>query len=165
MKKWIVLSGLLLVAPLAAFADLGVGAITLGKSPALVGQPDNTNSLNVGQFGIGGDARLKLGWFQGSGTLLYTSGSGVNSLDSYLDAGWTGDLGPLRLSLGAGPNFVFNSGANTGAQVGLNTRAGADIMLGKMSLGLTYIMALNLANGVQINTGAGLLGLNVMFWF
>ena len=38
-------------------------------------------------------------------------------------------------------------------------------MLGKISAGLSYIMNLNINNGVQINTGAGLLGVNIMFWF
>jgi hypothetical protein len=165
MRKAVFLCALLLVVPLAAFAELGIGGAAFGKSPALVGQPDDTNNLNVSQFSFGGDGRLKLGWFQGEALVLYASGSGVNSLNTYLDVGWVGDLSILRLSLGAGPSLVYNAGTNSGAQVGVNAKVGADLMLGKISAGLSYIMNLNINNGVQINTGAGLLGVNIMFWF
>jgi hypothetical protein len=166
MRKAVILGALLLVVmPIAAFAELGIGAAAFGKSPALVGQADDTTNLNVSQFSFGGDARLKLGWFMGEALVLYASGSGVNSFNTYLDVGVTGDLAIVRLSLGAGPNFVYNAGSNSGAQVGLNAKVGADVMFGNISAGLSYIMAMNIGNGVQINTGSGLLGANVTFWF
>jgi hypothetical protein len=166
MRKAVIFGALLLVVmPIAAFAQVGVGAAAFGKSPALVGQPDDTNNLNVSQFSFGGDVRLKLDWFMGEALVLYASGSGVNSLNAYLDAGVTGDLAIVRLSLGAGPSFVYNAGSNSGAQVGLNAKVGADVMLGNISVGVAYIMAMNIGNGVQINNGAGLLGANVTFWF
>jgi hypothetical protein len=155
---------LLAILPVAAFADFGIGAAAFGKSPILMGQADDTNNLNVSQFSFGGDVRLKLGWFQAQGLVLYASGSGVNSFNTYLDAGVTGDLAIVRLSLGIGPNFVWNSGSSSGAQVGMNARAGADVMLGPFSVGLSYIMAMNFSNGVQIATNAGLLGVSVLFW-
>jgi len=33
-----------------------------------------------------------------------------------------------------------------------------------MSFGLTYILAMNFDNGIDINTRLGLLGAQVMFW-
>jgi hypothetical protein len=164
MRKVIVVFALLLVVPIAVFADWGIGAAAFGKSPALVGQPNDTNNLNVSQFSVGGDVRLKADWFGAEGLVLYSSGSGINSFNTYLDAGFTGDLSIVRLSIGAGPNFVYNTGTNSGAQVGLNAKVGADAMFGKVSVGLSYIMALNVGNGVQVNTGSGLVGLSVTYW-
>jgi hypothetical protein len=167
MRRMVLILAVVAIAvilPAAAFADLGIGGAVFGKSPVLVGQSNDTNNLNVSQFSLGGDLRLKLSWFQAEALVLYASGSGVNSLDTYLDAGVAVDLSILRLSLGVGPNFVFNAGNNSGAQVGLNAKIGADAMFGPVSVGLSYIMAMNVANGVQITTGAGLLGLSVMFW-
>jgi hypothetical protein len=165
-KSVVVLAVLAILAilPAAAFADFGIGAAAFGKSPVLVGQSNDTNNLNVSQFSFGGDMRLKLSLFQAEALVLYASGNGVNSFNTYLDAGVAVDLSILRLSLGAGPNFIYNSGANSGAQVGLNVKAGADVMLGQISFGLSYIMAMNIANGVQIATNSGLLGVSVMFW-
>jgi hypothetical protein len=167
MRKSIVVLAVLAVMallPAAVFADFGIGGAVFGKSPMLAGQSDDTNNLNVSQFSFGVDGRLKLSWFQAEALVLYASGSGVNSLNTYLDAGVAVDLAILRLSLGAGPNFIYNSGSNSGAQVGLNVRAGADVMFGSISVGLSYIMAMNIGNGVQVATNAGLLGLSVMFW-
>ncbi len=41
--------------------------------------------------------------------------------------------------------------------------AGADLMLGPISVGVAYIMALNLDNGISLKTGSGLPGMNVLF--
>jgi hypothetical protein len=165
-KSIVVLAVLAIMAllPAAVFADFGIGAAAFGKSPVLIGQSNDTNNLNVSQFSFGVDGRLKLSWFQAEALVLYASGDGVNSFNTYLDAGVAVDVAILRLSLGAGPNFVYNSGNNSGAQVGLNVRAGADVMFGSVSVGLSYIMALNIGNGVQVATSAGLLGVSVMFW-
>jgi hypothetical protein len=151
----------------AVFADSpsliswGIGPAAFYKSPVLLGQPTDTNNLNVDQFIFGGDLRFKLSLFQAEALVLYASGNGVNSFDTYLDAGLALDIAILRIDLGIGPNFVYNSGNNSGAQVGLNAKVGADVLLGPI---LSYIMELNINNGVQVGTGSGLLGLNVMFW-
>jgi hypothetical protein len=164
MRKIVLILAILAILPAAVFADWGIGGAVFGKSPVLVGQSNDTNNLNVSQFGLGGDLRLKLSWFQAEALVLYASGNGVNSFDTYLDGGVAVDLAMIRLSLGVGPNFVFNTGNNSGGQVGLNAKAGADIMFGPVSLGLSYIMAMNVNNGVQISTGSGLLGVSVLFW-
>jgi len=129
----------------------------------LLGQAIDTNNMNVNQFSFGGDLQYKLGWFQAEGLLLYSAGD-IDSLNLYLDAGVALDLSLLRLSIGAGPNFANNFGESHPVQAGLNAKIGADIMFGKVSCGLSYIMALNLDNGIAVNTGSGLLGLSLLFW-
>jgi hypothetical protein len=82
----------------------------------------------------------------------------------YLDAGVALDVAILRLSLGAGPNFTTNFGQAAPIQAGLNAKIGADVKLGPISVGASYIMVLNLANGVNVQTSSGLLGIQVLFW-
>ena len=170
MRKTFLLLVVLVILPVAVFADSpsliswGFGPAVFYKSPVLLGQPTDTNNLNVDQFNFGGDLRFKLSLFQAEALLLYAGGNGVNSFNMYLDGGLALDIAILRIDLGIGPNFVYNSGSNSGGQVGLNAKVGADVLLGPISVGLSYIMELNLNNGVQVSTGSGLLGLSVMFW-
>lgn len=163
MKKPVLILAVLLILPVAVFADWGIGGAAFYKSPVLLGQPIDTNNLNVNQFSFGGDLRFKLSWFQAEALLLYSAGD-VNSLNAYLDAGMALDVAILRLSLGAGPNFTYNVGESSPIQAGLNAKVGADVKLGPISFGLSYIMALNIDNGLYINTGSGLLGVQVLFW-
>jgi hypothetical protein len=154
---------ILAIMPIAVFADWGVGGAAFYKSPILVGQPIDATSVNVDQFSFGGDLRFKLGWFQAEGLLLYSAGS-VSSLNLFLDAGAALDLAIFRFSLGAGPNFTNNFSQSPPTQAGLNAKIGADVKLGQLSFGLSYIMALNLNNGIDVKTSCGLLGVNVLFW-
>jgi hypothetical protein len=163
MRKTILMLFALAILPAAIFAQLGVGGAVLYKSPVLLGQSVDIDNHNVDQFSLGGDLRYKLGLLQGEGLLLYSAGT-VNSLSAYLDAGVVLDLAIVELSLGVGPNFNNNFGASRPVQAGFNAKIGADLMLGRMSVGLTYIMAMNIDNGVDVNTRSGLLGAQVLFW-
>jgi hypothetical protein len=163
MKRVILILTVLVMLPVAVFADWGIGGAAFYKSPVLIGQSIDTSNLNVDQFSFGGDLRFKLSWFQAEALLLYSAGD-VDSLNAYLDAGVALDVAILRLSLGVGPNFVYNFGESSPFQAGLNAKAGADIKLGPVSFGLSYIMALNIDNGLYINTGSGLLGAQILFW-
>jgi hypothetical protein len=82
----------------------------------------------------------------------------------YLDAGVALDVAILRLTLGAGPNLAYTAGGSYPIQTGFNAKVGADVVLGPISVGLSYVMALNLDPGVGVNTGSGLLGVQVLFW-
>ena len=163
MRKLALMFFILVALPVAIFAEWGVGGAALYKSPVLCGQSLDLANHNVDQFSFGGDLRFKLGLFQAEGLLLYSAGA-VNSLTMYLDAGVALDVALMRLSLGAGPNFNNNFNASRPIQAGCNAKIGADIMLGKVSVGLSYIMAMNIGNGVDISTGAGLLGAQVLVW-
>jgi hypothetical protein len=75
-------------------------------------------------------------------------------------------LALLRLSAGAGPALTYNIGeSDEPVDAGLNVKLNADVKLARLSAGLSYIMDLNLENGVDIDTSAGLLGASVLFWF
>ena len=163
MRKLALVLAVLVIVPVAVFADWGIGAAAFYKSPVLLGQPVDISNLNVDQFSFGGDLRFKLGWFQAEALLLYSTGD-VNSLNAYLDAGLALNIAIVRLSLGVGPNFTYSFGENSPVQAGLNAKVGADVKLGTISFGLSYIMALNIDNGLYINTGSGLLGVQVLFW-
>ncbi len=164
-KLVLVLAALAILAilPIAAFAEFGIGGAAFYKSPVLLGQPIDVANANVDQFSFGGDLRLKLGWFQAEGLVLYSAGQ-AQSLNIYLDGGVALDIAILRLSLGIGPDFAANFGQSYPVQAGLNAKVGADIKLGPISFGLSYIMALNLANGFNVQTSSGLLGAQVLFW-
>jgi hypothetical protein len=163
MRKTFLILVVLLILPAAVFADLGVGGAAFFKSPVLLGQPIDAVNLNVNQFSFGGDLRLKLGWFQAEALLLYSAGE-VSSVNTYVDAGVALDVAIVRLSLGAGPNFAYIFGSSV-SQIGLNAKVGADVLFGPISVGLSYIMALNInGSGFDVSTSSGLLGVNVLFW-
>jgi len=164
MKKVLILLAIMALAPLAAFADLGIGPAAFFKSPVLLGQEINVDDLNVNQGCFGGVLRYKMGWFQAEGLVLLSAGE-LTSMNAYLDAGIAVGLDDIiSLSLGAGPNFIGNFDRTTPLQAGLNAKAGADLRLGAVSVGLSYMMALNIDNGIRIQTGCGLLGASVLFW-
>lgn len=163
MKRTILVLAFIAMASSAAFAEFGLGGAAFLKSPVLVAQPIDISNLNVNQFSFGADARFKLGWFQAEGLLLYSAGD-VNAFQAYLDAGVALDIAMLRLSFGAGPNFSASIVELSPIQAGINAKIGADIVIGKVSFGLSYIMALNISNGIYVGTSSGLLGLQILFW-
>ena len=163
MRRALLILAVLVIVPSIGFAQVGIGAAGYLKSPVLIGQPVSIDELNVNQFSFGGDVRFRLGWFQAEGLMLYSLGS-VNSLDLFLDAGVALDIGILALSFGVGPNFTNNFGQSPPAQVGLNAKAGADVRIGPISIGASYIMSLDLQDGINIDASSGLLGLQILFW-
>ncbi|MFA6857558.1 MAG: hypothetical protein WCR31_10135 [Treponema sp.] len=73
MKKILSILAILAVLPVFMFAEktggLDIGGAMFFKSPVLLGQLVDRDSLNVNQFVFGGDVRYKLGWFQAEGLL------------------------------------------------------------------------------------------------
>ena len=163
MKKLVLILLVLAILPAVTFAQFGIGGAVLYKSPVLLGQKVDTSNHNVDQFSFGVDARLKLTFFQAEGLVLYSAGT-VNSLSAYLDAGVVLDLKVVSVSLGVGPNFNNNFGADKPMQAGYNAKLSTDLKLGPVSVGLSYIMAMSIDNGVDVNTRSGLVGAQVLFW-
>lgn len=165
MKRLLVILAVLTILPSMAFAQLGFGPAAFLKSPVLVGQPVDVDQLNVNQFSFGGDVRYRVGWFQAEGLVLYSLGE-VSSLDAFLDAGVVVDIAIVSLSLGAGPNFTYNLGSDSPVQAGFNAKAGVDVWLGPVSVGVSYIMAMKVDDDfkVSVQTSSGLLGAQVLFW-
>ena len=166
MKKTLIIVLVLAFVPLFVFADLGLGASAFFNSPVLIGTKPDVSELREGGFTFGGDLRFKfLKILQLEALGLVTVGE-APSIDLYADAGLAFDLAILRLSVGAGPTmFVFlDKDAPEATLMGFNAKANADIKLGRISVGLSYIMGLMLDDGVELKKSTGMLGANVLFW-
>jgi len=166
MRKLVLVLAVLVVFQFAVSAQgVGVGIVGAAffKSPYLLGQPIDVSAVNVNQFVFGGDLRLKVSIFQAEALVLLAMGD-LSSFNIYLDAGFALDIAILRLSIGAGPNFTFNVGDSAPLQAGLNAKLGADLKFGPISLGISYIMALSIDNGIHPTTASGLLGAQILYW-
>jgi hypothetical protein len=165
MRKVLLLVLVLAFVPLLSFAEVGIGASAFFNSPVLVGADIDKHELWDGGFTFGGSLRWKL-WILQLDALALVTLDETNSLGLYPNAGLGFDLAILRLSAGVGPNLVFLFDSPTDPTLfGFNAKANADIKLGPLSFGLSYIMALNLDNGIALDRSTGMLGANVLFWF
>jgi hypothetical protein len=164
MKKTIILVLVLGLIPLALFADFGIGGAAFYNSPVLIFQdvPTSSEGLGLEDFTFGANARFKLSLLQLDALALLTLGDAAN-VKAFLDAEVCLDLLILRLSAGAGPKFdyYFDSGD---FETGFNAKANADIKLGKISFGLSYIMDMTIDGGINLDKSTGMLGATVMFW-
>ncbi len=166
MKRIIVLLTLCVLFPLAVFAQgatIGLGGAMFFKSPVLMGQSIDADNLNVDQFAFGGDIRARMNWFQVEGLVFLSTGE-VNGLNLMLDAGVALDIALVTLSVGAGPNLTYNFNESKPFKTGLNAKVSADLNLEIVSFGLSYIMNLDIDNGIQLQTSSGLLGAQILFW-
>lgn len=168
MTKRILIVLVLCLIPLFAFAELGLGAAAFFNSPVLIGQEADPEGLWAGGFTFGGDLRWKLlKILQLEALGLVTIADQATSIDLYTDAGLALDVLFLRLSLGAGPNFTyaFGDAVTDTTMLGFNIKANADIKLGRLSLGLSYLTGLTIDDGVAWDKSTGMLGASVLFWF
>ncbi len=166
MKKTLILALVLAFIPLLSFAELGLGASAFFNSPVLIGQKPDASQLREGGFTFGADVRLKFLKFLQLEALGLVSVGDVTSIDMYADAGLALDLAFLRLSAGVGPTvFFLLSDVTDPTLLGFNAKANADIKLGRLSLGLSYIMGLIVENGLALDKSTGMLGANILFWF
>lgn len=166
MKKTLILALVLAFIPLFSFAELGLGASAFFNSPVLIGQKPDASQLREGGFTFGADVRLKFLKFLQLEALGLVSVGDVTSIDMYADAGVALDLAFLRLSAGVGPTvFFLLSDVTDPTLLGFNAKANADIKLGRLSLGLSYIMGLIVENGLALDKSTGMLGANILFWF
>lgn len=161
--KRILLIGLILLLPAALFAEVGLGGAALYNSPVLVGGEISKPDWNVNKFSFGPNLRFKWSILQLEALALGSFGD-FSSIDSYLNAGLAFDILFLRLSAGGGLSLNYNL-ENKEWGKGFNGKVNADVKLGKLSVGLSYIMDLNLDGGVNLDASSGLLGATVMFWF
>jgi hypothetical protein len=148
MKKTLLIL-LILVIPMALFADVRLGPTAVYNFQPLQEAPPQ--ELHITDFVFGADFRAKFFLFQVSAEAFYIPGyssptdgyfSTPGSIDLYTQAGIAFDLLILRFGLGAGPSVVFDINPNTEETIvlGANIRATADVLLGPVSVGLSYIM-------------------------
>jgi hypothetical protein len=165
MTKRVLLVLALCLVPLLSFAELGLGGAAFFNSPVLIGQEVTASGLYSGGFSFGGDLRFKLAIFQLEALGLVTTAGGDTALDLYTDVGLALDILFLRLSLGAGPNFTYVFGGDDPSMLGFNAKANADIKLGKLTVGVSYIMGLFVDNGIALDKSTGMLGASILYWF
>lgn len=177
MRKALLLI-VLIALPLMAFAELQIGATALYNvifapdEARSVGLYATDNGVSLDDFTFGADARIKLGILQLSALGLFSPGTQAmpTEIEFYFDAGLAIDLLFLRLGIGAGPNFIMafgNLGVSKPFYFGGNVKLTGEIMIGKVSIGLNYLMYLAdfsresftyLANNIEGN-----IGLTVLF--
>jgi hypothetical protein len=166
MKKILILIVVLAFVPLLSFAEIGVGASAYFNSPVLVGQDVDTHALWDGGFTFGGDLRWKFLKILQLDVPVLVAIDDVSSIGILPNLGLAFDLWILRLSAGVGPSVTFLlSDVTDPTLLGFNAKANADIKLGPISVGLSYVMALNFDSGVALDKSTGMLGANVLFWF
>jgi hypothetical protein len=175
MKKLGILVLILIGVSAMAFADFQIGAVGMYKGDPL-GATASTLGLN--DFTFGADARLKLSIFQGSLAVLYypEDSSGPVALPASLmaltDIGLSFNILFLRIGAGVGPDFTLALGQNdwtaqSPIPVGLNAKVSAEVMLGKISLGLVgyyFISSISdLAKPNFVNYTRPWVGISAMF--
>ena len=180
MKKAILIL-MILIIPTALFADVRIGPTAYYNFPLLQDDqfhPPELQGLDISDFTFGADFRVKLWIFNLQATALFTPGvsEGTVSLpastDIFLDGGLAFDLAILRLGVGVGPNFSFFFGdadtVSNPTAMGMNLKATADVLLGPVSLGLSYLTQLDFdvkdpATFLSADKTQGLFGIAFMF--
>jgi hypothetical protein len=162
MKRILLILVLVSFLPLSLFADLGIGGVAFLNSPVLIGQPAIPDGLGLEDFTFGGNVRWKLGILQLDGLALLTMGDAI-VVDIFADAEAVLDLLLFRLSAGIGPNVRYTFGTGE-MNTGFNAKVNADVKLGSISVGLSYIMALTLDGGIALDKSKGFLGATVLLW-
>ena len=164
---------LLLAIPFMAFSlDLYLGPTAYYAS---VIQPQSVKNLSgsglsLSDFAVGGDARLIAGPLWGGVVGLFQPGTSSlpNQLQFMLDAGVGLKLLFLRAALGIGPDFgvAFGNGSTQAFRAGANLRLTGDILLGKVSLGLSWISRVEFTQqslADAFTNPYGMLGVAVLF--
>lgn len=166
----ILITTLLLLLPVALFAQLQVGGTALYNYPLTERSSADTGELTPSDFTFGADARLKILLVQGSALALFTPGTDTvpGNIDIFLDGGIAFDFLLFRFGLGAGPNFRVPLGEGETTGFGLNVKATADAMLGDLGVGLSYLNKFELAFSqagelLDQDYSKGLLGVSVLF--
>jgi len=180
MKKAILIL-MILIIPAALFADVRVGPTAYYNFPLLQDEqyhPPELEGVDLSDFTFGADFRVKLFIFNLQATALFTPGASAGtftlpaSADLYLDGGLAFDLAILRLGVGVGPNFTFFFGdadtISNPTSMGMNLKATADLLLGPVSLGLSYLTQLDFdakdpATFLSADKTQGLFGIAFMF--
>ncbi|MGA2975281.1 MAG: hypothetical protein ABSF77_08215 [Spirochaetia bacterium] len=151
MKK-LMLVLIIAIVPVLAFAQFQIGATAVyGGS---VSSLTSSSSLSTSDFVFGLESRLKLWIFQGGVTALYYPE--YQSVDLLTDVGLSLNIWFIRIGLGAGPNFGFDTaGGSDMTDAGWNMKATVDINIGGLSIGVVgYVFSDNLSDLIQSVAGS-----------
>ena len=171
MKKTL-LALLIILLPALVFAEFQIGPAIQYKIPlSAASKIPGKHTVSINDFSFGADARLNIKWFQICGYGLLEPGDSTFSLPTslkiYVDGGILLKLAFLRLAAGIGPDFIVNfDSTTTPSQLNGNVRFAGDIVLGRTSVSLVYLIECNLTKvGVlqAFENVHGQLGLSVLF--
>jgi hypothetical protein len=147
MKKVVLLVlALLVTAVPAAFAEFRLGPTALYNLAVIHDGFGGPLPVTLSDFTFGGEARLDFWLFQLGAMALYSppwreaefADEGV--LELLVSGGISFRLLFLRLSGTIGPSIVLPLGETDPAVVGSNARLAADIVLGRLSLSIFYLL-------------------------
>jgi hypothetical protein len=160
MKK-VILIMLICAVPAILTGQAGFGIAAFYNTPIEAGSFPDEDQIHTENFTFGGDLRLKLGILHGEALALVTLDPFVT--DIFLDAGITLDILIVRLAAGIGPKFTYG-GEDRIMRGGYNLKLNADIILGKISLGLSYIFNTTLGSDLDVRGRSGMFGVSLLFW-
>ncbi|MFP4375554.1 MAG: hypothetical protein ACLFP4_00800 [Spirochaetales bacterium] len=171
MKKLLVVLVLVVaVTGMASAMDFWIGG---NAHFASVIQPDDVKNvrpegLAPSDFAFGAEGRLYLNALTGSAVATFLPGSSFRAPRVALltDVGLTLELPLIRAGIGVGPNFLVAFGDDTqAARAGANLRATADVVLGELSLGLSWFTNVELTGqsiGEAFSDPSGFLGITIL---
>ena len=166
MKKLIVVLMIALLPTMVFALDFQIGGTAMYKG-LLSDIETETSDITFDDFTFGGEARLTFGLLQGAAAVLYYPDEFSPSLVALTDIGVTLNLAIVRLGAGIGPNFRIPLGGSvTGIPLGLNVKLGADLQLGKLSLGAVgyyYIASLSDISVDLFKTAQPWVGLTLLY--
>ena len=165
---------LILLLPAAVFAEVQIGGTALYNFPYFA--DTGPSEIDLSDFTFGADARIRLFIFQASALGLFTPGytdeldnEVAGNIDLIVDGGLSIDVLLFRLGLGVGPSLRIGLGEGADPYgIGLNVKATAEVMLGRIALGLTYLnqFEFDFADASQLldeDYTKGLLGVSLLF--
>jgi hypothetical protein len=153
---------LVLLSPLAARADAGVGVTTYYRTPGDLTDLPDFDGARIEDFAMGLDLRYNFSLLQLGGLALVTPADPV-LLDGYLLGGLVLDLQVLQLSATLGPHVAYNVDANE-PDLTLGARVGLDLVLGGVSIGLSYLWDPDFSEGLdRRRPDTGFLGASLLF--
>jgi hypothetical protein len=158
---------LLLCIPALGFSQVGIGVAAFAENPILQGT-DTQSDVFDGGFSFGVNGRIRFLIFNLDALALYATPT--ESIDLFLTGQLSLPILPfLRLSAGVGPAIRFYLGDDGPDSPGidwLNAKADLDIILGRISFGVSfqYLLPNTDASAIDFAQGRGRIGASFILW-
>lgn len=160
---------MVLAAPAAVFAEIGIGVAAFSDTPILAAEDVNKELLD-GSFSFGANGRMHFNSLMLDALGLYASAE--KSVDLYLTAQLSTDLlGLIRVSGGVGPairiplaaegNLIDNLSVDW-----VNAKVDVDVLLFNFSVGLSfqYLIPSSDVQAIDFSLARGRIGASVLIW-
>ncbi len=137
------------------------GISTFYRSPTDITDLPSFSGATIGDFAIGPDFRFNYSLLQINGLALVTPSDPV-LVDALLLGGFGLNLSIIQLSAVLGPHLAFDGGTRD-TSFTLGARVGADLVLGRLSIGVNYLWDPDLSDGFGRRPGSGFFGASLLF--